>query len=336
MQLVFGLLIVLGFLSNALAMVGQDSLRMVPVHLPEQLQSPMRQFSGMSLCGGILYLLPENRNDKPESDGIYSLMLSDISAALADTAFRIPADGVTKYDFDGIGFVHELPGYEGLEGLEIVGDNFYLTVETDTTNTVGYLVKGKIRDGKFSIIPESVSLPKVTSPEGRQLFNAGFESAKLIGDQLLCLFEYNYAEHNYGYLVDTSLRSPAKKVPLIGKIPFRITDIDKVNDSSLLAVNYFFRLKAESYYFDHLDEKDLKLIADPEGVPYQSFARLLRIDKTADGNWSLVKAWTLPKSGWLANWEGMVKLPDGVLIINDQFLGRGRGTRMMFIELPGF
>src|SRR5690606_7756433 len=99
---------------------GQDSLRLVPVHLPEILQSPMRQFSGMILSGGMIYLLPENRNDKPDSDGIYALPLADVSKALSDTSFRIPEERVIKYDFEGIGFVHDLPGYEGLEALEIV------------------------------------------------------------------------------------------------------------------------------------------------------------------------------------------------------------------------
>ncbi len=328
--------ILLAMLLSAGRTQGADTVRVAPVKLPPVLQSPLRQFSGMALHDRVLYLLPENRTDKPGSDGIYSLPLAEILAVLADTSRSPDEQAVRKYDLEGMDYVFSLPGYEGLEALDILGDEFFMTVETDTTSSFGYIIKGKIRDGVFRVTPVSLPLKKITGPGGNQFFNAGFESLQLIGGKLLCLYEYNYDGAGYAYLADTSLRIPAEKIFFEKKVPFRITDIEKLDASAFLALNYFFRLKAEGYYAEGLDQDDERWITGVDGAPHPSFARILEIRETAAGRLSVERSWVLPQSLWGINWEGMARLPGrGVLLINDLYMGKQRASCMMFVELPG-
>ncbi len=313
-----------------------DSLKVVPLKLPDVLRSPARQFSGMALQGDVVYLLSENRKDKSGADGLYSLPLEEVRRVLRDTALVISEQSIRKFDLEGVSFLQNLPGYEGLEALDIVGDRFFVTVETDTTNRYGYLARGVIREGSFMLIQGCLPLLKPTKSDGSQYFNAGFESLRFADGKLLCMFEYNYGGVPFAYLADTSLSFPPEKVVFSQKIPFRITDIDAIGDGAYLAMNFFFRMKAESYYAEDLHHDDEKLINDVDGVPHPSYARILRLKGGANDSFVVEKSWELPRIAWGINWEGIVRISEnGVLIVNDLYMGKARGSCMMFVELPG-
>jgi hypothetical protein len=315
---------------------GSDTLKVLPLKMPEVLRSAARQFSGMALRGGMIYLLPENRKDKPGADGVYSIQADEVSRVIRDTSKVMDAKYVRKYELGGAGFLHDLPGYEGLEALDIVGDKFFVTVETDTTNRYGYIAKGVILEDKFLLTGVCLPLLKPTKSDGSQYFNAGFESLKFAEGKLLCMFEHNYGEVPFAYQADTSLSLPPEKVVLSQKIPFRITDIDAIGDGLYLAMNFFFRMKAESYYAENLRSGDEKLINDVDGVPHPSYARILRLKYGSQGALESEKAWELPRMTWGINWEGIIRISEnGVLIVNDLYMGKERGSCMMFVELPG-
>lgn len=305
----------------------------VRVMLPDSMAPGSREFSGLATWGGRLYFLGENRDNhlKVPTAGIYSIGLDDLDESIEKAGRQ-----VSQFRFHpllGIEKIQELRGYQGLEALVFQSDRFFCTVETELYTDSCFLITGRVQGDKFVIdTSRIVVMEKPLQANGDKIFNASFEALALSRNDLYAFFEFNGFARNYAYRIDTRTLE-TEKVPLDRKISFRVTDAVHWKNRHILAVNYFFPMKAEVIYQESAPEKDRLQVQSRNDGKWHPFARLLVLK--VKGKKIKVKRYIpMPEELWTTNWEGAALHKNGVLLVNDKFVKNGgHETQLIYLHL---
>ncbi|UOQ76233.1 hypothetical protein MUN84_16830 [Hymenobacter sp. 5516J-16] len=225
------------------------------ITLPAEIADRNNQFSGLYRHNNHLLLLSESRLQERAEAKVYALDLGSINAQLAKETQALTYKKYALLNLDKIRARLDSAGqvYEGLEGLTMVGEVAYFSIETATPSPYCYLIKGELHDAAATITLDTrylVPLPKPALTNGTHIYNAGFEALASYDKNLLLLYEYNYFTHdNYAFTLPAAAATPdiPQYVPL-RRLPFRVTDLVHEGKNRFTAINYFYSGNDDSVY----------------------------------------------------------------------------------------
>lgn len=330
------LLILLSVLVKVTVFAQNLQFNIIPISLPEEIQNPDHEFSGLYISGKKLFLLPENR-DKGAGK-LFALNLSDLDCQLSDSSFRLPFETIYMKNLEQMKDKMKAEGnaYEGMEAILIDGNIVYLSVETTTPSAYCYLLKGTLRNA--SLIIENQFLLQIKKPikeDGSQVYNTGFESLIIRGKEMIAFFEFNnFRSNNYAYTFNTPfLNKKSKLLPFQKNFPFRITDLTDAGAGHYTGINYFYKGGGPDTLYRPAIEDSINnnLVKSKSG--YQNYCRLVDISFKGDSiYWNPL--WEFPATYTGYNWEGIAAYKNGYFIINDRYT-RERPYRSTLIYLDG-
>ncbi len=306
----------------------------VNIPLAGPLASQDAEISGMAWYGDNLILLPQYPNfSGAEGDGfLYALPKDEIVAYLAGETYA-PLEP-TPIPFTAPDVQDTVAGFEGYEAIAFVGDEVYMTIESETgAGLVGYLLFGTISPNLRAVTMDTANLVPIPAQSG--VSNMCEESLVVTGDGMFTIYEANGAGVNAAPVVnafDMSL-APVAPIPL-ANVEYRITDATELDgDDRFWAINYFFPGDE-----DLLPEEDSLADEYGEGATHAASAgveRLIEFQYSADAI-SLTDTppiqLQLMADGSLRNWEGLVRLDEsGFLLATDKY----PQTILAFVPLPG-
>ena len=307
---------------------GQPEQPIRQIYLGGPMAEPEAEISSMAWYGDKLILMPQypNRYD----NNLYWLAKADILAFLYN---EIPGPLVpTPIAFRGEALPTTIFGYEGLEGIEVLGNQIYFTVESRPSKMMGYLVAGEIAPDMSEIRVDTTRLIPI-QPQA-DLPNMTDETILVVDDRVITIFEANGVNvnphpvaHDFG--LDLTELPP---IPF-PNVEYRINDASMPDDDGIFwAINYFWP-----------GDQMLLPIPDPiaarwgQGPSHSQTAvveRLLPMRYTPEG---IVLADVPPVQlaligGIIArNWEGLVLLDDlGFLLVTDKH----PSTILAFVPRP--
>lgn len=298
------------------------------IYLAGPMADPESEISSMAWYGDNLILMPQY----PDRFGnnLFYLTKSQILAFLNN---EIPgALTPTPIPFRGEDLPVKIFGYEGLEGIESVGDRLFFTVESRPDTMRGYLLAGEIAPDLSEIrVDTELRIPILPQAD---LSNMTDETILAVDDRIITLFEANGANVNPNPVAHVFGLDLAD----LGTIPFpnveyRINDATRVDaDGIFWVINYFW-------------PGDQKLLPIPDpivarwgaGASHSQSAvveRLLPMRYSPDGI-TLADAPPIQLEligGLIArNWEGLVLLDDlGFLLVTDKH----PSTILAFVPRP--
>ncbi len=296
------------------------------IQLPTELAERENQFSGLCTYRGQLLLLSESRLQEQAEAKVYGLALTDLDRQLAGSTAQLPFRKYTIRGLDQARARIDSAGaiYEGLEGLVMLRDTAYFSIETVTAAPSCYLVRGVFDEARSLIQLDSsyfLALPKPLLPNGTHAYNAGFEALARYRQELLLLFEYNYLPHNNYAL---ALRQRTIRPVALPPLPFRVTDLEPTGRRRFTAINYFFNGPSERVYRMAAPDPNARLIQDSTGR-YQHYSRLISLRYKRHGiNWKPLL--TIPVEYQTYNWEGLAAYKRGYFLINDKYGPSGQST----------
>lgn len=291
--------------------------------LPQEIQNPNYEFSGLYISGEKLFLLPENRMGKGIKENLFTVRLSDLEHQLKDSTFPLPFNRIQIQNLNLLQEKINANGqyYEGFEAILIKEDSIYLSVETTTQSTFAYLLRGHLKDSSLIMdIEFLLPIPKPTRKDGSQIYNAGFESLEFKDRDIILLYEYNnFPDENHGFRFDYPFISKKlRPTLLIESIPFRLTDITQTAAHQYTGINYFYKGAGADTLYRPIpnDIKQMQLVNDDLG--YHNYCRLITIDINDQKiNWQSL--WEFPIDYQSYNWEGIAAYHNGYFIINDRY-----------------
>ena len=317
-------------LQAALASAQKTPFSVHTISLPKEIADRNNQFSGLFLRNKQLLLLSESRLQERAEAKVYALDLASLNDQLAKKSQDLAYQKYTVQNLDKIRdkINSACQIYEGLEGLTLVGDTAYFTIETTTPSAYCYLVKGAVHDASTTItldLEYLVPLPKPALTDGSHISNAGFEAATGYNKSLLLLFEYNYFTHdNYAFRIPNASRLPdiPQYVP-VARLPFRVTDLVYEGKNRFTAINYFYNGADDSVYRTPAGDPNTRLIQD--GKEYKNYCRLISLHYKRDKiSWKPL--FELPREYMTYNWEGLAAYHGGYFLINDKYGPSGKST----------
>ncbi|RYU76093.1 hypothetical protein [Hymenobacter persicinus] len=301
-----------------------------PIPLPPEMADKNNQFSGLYLRGHELLLLSESRLQERAEAKVYGINLGSIDDQLAG---KVKTVEYRKYSIRGLDRIKARIDsacqlYEGLEGLTMLGDDAYFTIETTTASTYCYLIKGRLSEENAAITLDTrylVPLPKPALTDGTHISNAGFEAAAGYNQSLLLLFEYNYFTHdNVAFRLPTAaVRNDIPQHVPVARLPFRVTDLTYEGHNRFTAINYFYSGDEDSVYRAPGTDPNARLIRT--GTGYQNYCRLISLRYKHDKiTWKPL--FELPREYRTYNWEGLAAYRNGYFLINDKYGPSGQST----------
>jgi len=336
MQRLNHLLLLLLLLPATLATAQKTPFSLRTLQLPQEVADRNNQFSGLCVHNQQLLLLSESRLQERAEAKVYGLDLSSLDKQLTGQTQALAYRKYTIRHLDHIraqldSACHE---YEGLEGLTMVGNTAYFTIETATPSTYCYLIKGLLDEAAGVItldVNYLVPLPKPALTNGSHIHNAGFEAATGYNKSLLLFFEYNYFRHdNYAFRIPdaTDLPDIPQYVP-VARLPFRLTDLVYEGKNRFTAINYFYNGNEDSVYRPAPNDPNAHLVLDANGH-YQNYCRLIRLRYKRDKvTWKpLVE---LPREYMTYNWEGLAAYRGGYFLINDKY-GPSNQSTLLYLQ----
>jgi len=305
----------------------------VNIPLAGTLASRDAEISGMAWYGDNLILMPQYPNFSEEAgDGfLYALPKDQIVAYLAGETYE-PLEPA-RIPFTAPDVQDTIAGFEGYEAIAFLGDEVYMTIESETdSGLVGYLLFGEIEPNLSAVTMNTVNL--VPIPAQSSVGNMCEESLVVTGDGMFTIYEANGAGVNAAPVVnlfDMSL-APVDPIPF-ANVEYRITDATELDgDNRFWAINYFFPGDE-----DLLPESDPLADKYGEGATHAAsdgVERLVEFQYSADG---IALTETPPiqlqlmADGSLRNWEGLVRLDEsGFLLATDKY----PRTILAFVPLP--
>ncbi|RTQ44710.1 hypothetical protein EJV47_27340 [Hymenobacter gummosus] len=302
--------------------------------LPAELTERSQQFSGLCLRGSQLLLLGESRLQERMEPKVYALDLPSVDAQLAGKPGELT---YKKYRIQGLEGIRAridslCQVYEGLEGLTLVGDEAYMSIETTTPSAYCYLIRGTFHDATATITLDAkylVPLPKPALLNGTHVHNAGFESLTNYHQRLLALFEYNYfPQDNYAYELPTTAGAELPRFVPVDRLPFRVTDMVYEGENRFTAINYFFRGDEDAVYRPAPTDPNARFIQD--GAGFKNYCRLIRISyKGKKVSWKPL--YELPAEYMTYNWEGLAAYHGGYFLINDKY-GPSNQSTLLYLQ----
>ncbi|MGY3214284.1 hypothetical protein [Mucilaginibacter sp. HD30] len=319
---------------------GQGKYKIIP--LPLALQGVNEEFSGMAQLGNRIYVLPQYGSSKETGlDGkfdLYSLRADSISRIIEgkDTA-------LTSFNAFKVRNLNKLPDfikntYQGFETLTFVGTSVYMAIETVDTVANCYLVRGVIDTAKKEITIDPKNYLALKRPF--YISNAGYESITWLPgiNKLIAFYEFNAANENLAYLIDTSLT----KAPEPVKTPFlyfRNTDAVTAPNGGIYAMNYFWDGDYEKYLDNGIVKNAEKGISrlipslkdslnnNPGYLKSKTFARIVYLKNHRKKNWKQVAVF----DGFRHNWEGITLFKKGALVIADANRSTKQVTQLAYV-----
>ncbi len=274
----------------------------------------------MAWCGDHLILLPQFP-DQFKEDGIGRVfsISKDLISTYLDAESPSPIEP-EKVVFDTDGLPKLLSGFEGFEAIAFAGDQALVTIETHQSDgMMGYLVKGHVNSDCSEITLDSETKTELV-PQA-DLSNMSDETILIFGDMIYTIYEANGVNVNpdpVAHEFDLNL-APEGDVPL-PNIEYRLTDATTVdNDGTFWAINYFFpgdtKLKPAE------DQIELKFGIGLTHQNADQVERLIELQITDDG---IQLTDTSPTyltltSDEANNWEGLVRLDSGFLLVTDEY-----------------
>ena len=329
------------------------------INLSDTLAHPENQFSGLTYRNHKLYLLCESRIQENHIARIYSINKKELKKAIADSTYQPAHKTILIKNLEKVKAQIDAGGnlFEGLEAIDVKGKNVWLTIETISPSLKGYVISGKLKKNELIINDIDILALDIPLKNGEVLDNSGYESIAYKNGKLLAAFEYNYFDTvNRFYSLNKNLSDTSIDYLATAKVPFRITDWQFTGKDKLVALNVFYKGKADSYFrVPSTDSLNYKYTVNDKGEP-ESFARIIQIYKTSwtsytsTGilhdikrsnkkkndyyNWKTIGL--LPSDyGKGYNWEGVTAFKKGYFITNDKFTPtRERKSYLLYIELP--
>lgn len=282
----------------------------------------------MAWYGDYLILMPQypNRYD----NNLYWLAKADILAYLYN---EIPGPLLpTPIPFRGEDLPTTIFGYEGLEGIDFLGNQVFFTVESRPDTMRGYILAGQIAPDMSEIRVDTANLVPI-QPQA-ELANMTDETILVVDDRVITLYEANGVNVNPNPVAHVFGRDLSEQP----SIPFPNVEY-RINDASLPDADGIFWV---INYFWPGDQKLLP-IPDPiaarwgQGQSHSETAvveRLLPMRYTPAGiTLADVPPVQLALIGGIIarNWEGLVLLDDlGFLLVTDKH----PSTILAFVPRP--
>lgn len=290
------------------------------IELAGSVASSRAEVSGMAWCEDNLILLPQYPDQFAE-DGIgrvFSIPKSALSAYLAsDTPEAIEPN---RMIFDTAGLPRELTGFEGFEAIAFRQDEVYVTVETrQSRGMMGYLVRGTVSDDCTAVTLDPGTMQELT-PQAN-LSNMTDETLLLYEDQIYTIYEANGVNVNpepVAHVFDM-VPSPVGTVAF-PSIEYRVTDATTISkDGTFWAINYFYPGDTKLLPGDDQIALDYGI-----GLTHQTAAQVERLVKMQITDAGIILVDQLPiylelNSEESYNWEGLVRMEDGFLVVTDEY-----------------
>lgn len=300
-----------------------EEVAVVTLKIPEGIQAPSFEYSGMAWYGDVLVLLPQFPDDKEgnREPNLFAITKDELILAAKDPSLELTVRDVPIVNSD---LRSVIKGYEGFESILFVGQDVYLTIESRAGNPMmGYLIRGEVTGDLESITLDPESLVEL-QPLSKER-NATFEAMTFWNGSLYIIYEHNSRKNvaqpvAYQYSLDLEFQ---RQIPF-PLIDFRVTDATISDPSGLFwVVNYFYPGDT------HLAvEQDALVLEYGEGKTHaasEPVERLVQLQIEADQISRVDQApiyLQLLDYNIARNWEGVVLLDDlGFLLISDSFPG---------------
>lgn len=298
------------------------------IHLSEPLDEPKAELSGLTWAGDWLILLPQYP-DRFENQ-IYRLNHQIILDAVADPSMVLAPDPVI---FNSDGLENKVAGFEGFEAITTNGTDAFLTIETHSAGSKGYLVKGIWEADYSQLTLDATSLTLI--PTQMNISNSSYESVLVFGARIFTIYEANGANinaHPRAEMFDQALNSASSLS--FPNIEYRITDVTQPDENGeFWAINYFY-------------PGDLSKLNPADDVLAQTYGkgmthanspvveRLVAFQFSEDGivfaDKAPIQLQLLPDDV-ARNWEGLARLDQiGFLLSTDKF----PETWLAFVAYP--
>jgi len=298
-----------------------EEVNVVSLRLPERIQAPSFEYSGMAWFGDYLVLLPQYPQGKSFSRESYLFAISktDLLLAIENPDFELPVRDVSILNSDLRNLVK---GFEGFESILFVDQDVYLTVESHGGNPMmGYLIKGAVEGELESITLDPISLVELEPLSSAA--NATFEAMTYWNGSLYVLYEHNskqFEDQPFAYQYNLELEFEQEiAFPIID---FRITDATSSDENGRFwAVNYFF--PGDTHLAVDLDTLVFQYGEGETHANYEPVERLAQFEIENDRITRIDQPpiyLQLLDDNIARNWEGIVLLDDlGFLLITDSF-----------------
>lgn len=328
-----------------------------PLVLGEKINNVNEEFSGMSLSGERLFLLPQYgdaliNGDDAERDTVLMKKFSIYSYPVNKITYTIDhhaaLDDPEKFEIKNLSLLPDSikKNFEGFEAITVVKNTVFLSIETHDENDYCYLLEGSLNLNRKELNIDPLKI--ISLRRYPYINNAGFESLTYLPKEkkLLAIYEFNTMPNGgIGYLIDTTFKLKPKPVN-IPKLFFRITDISATKNDALYGINYYWNGDYDSYLNNCLIRSPEKLL--PGIIPLLKdsinssskylnnkttcFARIIKMDNRKSAAWKNVVAFENTCTG--NNWEGLALFRKGALIISDANRNSKQVTTLAYIEFP--
>lgn len=274
----------------------------------------------MAWCGDQLILLPQFP-DQFQADGVgrvFSIDKATLSAYL-DGASAAPIEP-EQIVFDTDGLPKALSGFEGFEAIAFDQDVVYVTVETrQSGGMLGYILRGAVSGDCSEIVLDPESRQEI--PPQANLSNMTDETIVISGQKVYTFYEANGIHVNpesLAHVFDLDL-TPLGTVEF-PNIEYRVTDgTAAAEDGSFWVFNYFYPGDTKLKPGD--DQIALSYGIGQTHQTAEQVERIVEMQVTASGIVLLDVApiYLQLESEESFNWEGLVRMGEGFLIVTDEY-----------------
>ncbi len=278
------------------------------------------EVSGMAWCGDQLILLPQFP-DQFQVDGVgrvFSIDKATLSAYL-DGVSAAPINP-EQIVFDTAGLPKALSGFEGFEAIAFDQDVVYVTVETrQSGGMLGYILRGAVSEDCSKIVLDPESRQEI--PPQADLSNLTDETIVIFGEKVYTFYEANGIHVNpepLAHVFDLDL-TPLGTVEF-PSIEYRVTDAAAAaEDGSFWAFNYFYPGDTKLKSGD--DQIALSYGIGQTHQTAEQVERIVEMQVTASGIVLLDVApiYLQLDSEESFNWEGLVRMGEGFLMVTDEY-----------------
>jgi len=299
-----------------------EEIEILEIPLPEPINIPEAEISGMDWYGDKLVLLPQYPG-RFEIDGFGSLFMIERND-LIDYIKNPNEDPIqiVEIKFDDGSISTQLKGFEGFESIAFHANNFYVTVETKPgASMLGYVYRGSI-DQDLSIMTIEPEVFQEIKPQA--WFSNASEEAILIHNNLVYTFFEDYGLHKNNNPVAHIFDLDLNKLGTISMahLEYRMTDVTGVNsDGRFWGMNYFY--PGDVHLLPASDPLAEKYGEGASHQTYDPVERLVEFQITESGINIMDQAplqFKLMPDNEARNWEGLVSLEElGFLVVTDKF-----------------
>jgi len=300
------------------------------IALPAELDYAWAEFSGLSWSGDQLILLPQF--PARFNNQLFALPQQEIVDYLMGRRGEPPT--AQPIFFDDQAVQAQVFGSEGYEAIGIVGNQVYLTIESQAQDgMMGYLVQGVLEADRSRLVLDGSLITPITPQSS--LPNLSDEALIVTADEIITFYEANGLLVNpapVAHRFDRATLAPLGELPL-PHIEYRVTDATEVDAAGRFWLfNYFY--PGDNSLRPILRRLGGALPTDQQAPPVE---RLVEFQLTTTG---IVRTATpavplqLLPDNVARNWEGVVRLQtpelNGFLIVTDSF----PETILAYVGLP--